>query len=97
MADTPNARGGDTQRTVAIVVVVIVAIGLAVWSGVHFLTPPKGRTIGSLGTLNETGGVVQPGPATVSGSKEAPARTEGEGGLAGAPASAAQPNQGGGP
>ncbi|CCW36327.1 hypothetical protein CWRG_01545 [Chthonomonas calidirosea] len=44
----------DSQRkTVLVIIVVVIAVALAIWSAVRTFGP-HGRTIGSLGSLNES-------------------------------------------
>lgn len=44
-------QGSSRLRTVVVVVFAILAIALAVWSGVRSLRSPKGKAVGDLGYI----------------------------------------------
>lgn len=83
------AAVSGSNRNLLVVILAVVAVALAIWSGYRTFAP-KGRTIGHLGTLKET--TTLPGPAAGGPSQAQQPKSMGEqeatGGLAGAPAGA---------
>jgi hypothetical protein len=76
-------------KTIAIVVLIVVAVAAAVWSGVKSFAPPSGRQVGTLGDITPK----SPPSNPVSGTSTTP-EANGEGG--GAPPGADPASRSGG-